>query len=87
MIGIDTNILICARAAASPWQATAAAFLEGLGANPNVVTLNWFWWNLSGPPKPGDIFSGSWRECRRGRMPDLSPPSELGGRRKRGDHG
>jgi toxin-antitoxin system PIN domain toxin len=37
MIGIDTNILICARAAASPWQATAAAFLEGLGANPNVV--------------------------------------------------
>jgi uncharacterized protein len=37
MIGIDTNILIYARAASSPWQNAATTFLEGLGENPNVV--------------------------------------------------
>ncbi|MDD5200868.1 MAG: hypothetical protein PHC88_13820 [Terrimicrobiaceae bacterium] len=37
MIGIDTNILIYARAAASPWQKSAIAFLESLAADPNVV--------------------------------------------------
>ncbi len=37
MIGIDTNILIYARAANSPWQASAVAFLESLAMDPNVA--------------------------------------------------
>lgn len=37
MIGIDTNILIYARAASSPWQTAAISFLESLGGNPDVV--------------------------------------------------
>jgi toxin-antitoxin system PIN domain toxin len=37
MIGIDTNILIYARAASSPWHAAAVTFLEGLATNPDVV--------------------------------------------------
>jgi toxin-antitoxin system PIN domain toxin len=37
MIGIDTNILIYARAADSPWQAAAISFLENLASDPDVV--------------------------------------------------
>jgi toxin-antitoxin system PIN domain toxin len=37
MIGIDTNILMYARLADSPWHQAAAKFLEGLGDNPDVV--------------------------------------------------
>jgi len=37
MIGIDTNLLIFARAANSRWQKEAAGFLEGLAEDPNVV--------------------------------------------------
>ena len=37
MIGLDTNILIYARAANSPWRQAAADFLEGLAEDSNVV--------------------------------------------------
>lgn len=37
MTGIDTNILIYARGAGSPWQKEAVAFLEGLAGDPDVV--------------------------------------------------
>jgi toxin-antitoxin system PIN domain toxin len=37
MIGIDTNILIYARVAYSPWRSEAAAFLDGLRDNSQVV--------------------------------------------------
>ena len=37
MIGIDTNILIYARAADSPWQVAAVDFLESLASSPDVV--------------------------------------------------
>ncbi|HOW68504.1 MAG TPA: VapC toxin family PIN domain ribonuclease [Candidatus Paceibacterota bacterium] len=37
MIGIDTNILIYARVADSPWYNQASAFLDGLRDNSNVV--------------------------------------------------
>ena len=37
MTGIDTNILIYARAAGSPWRKEAVAFLEGLARDPDVV--------------------------------------------------
>ena len=37
MIGIDTNILIYARATGSPWKKEAGAFLEGLAADTDVV--------------------------------------------------
>ena len=37
MIGIDTNILIYARVADSPWHSKAAAFLESLRENSNVA--------------------------------------------------
>jgi predicted nucleic acid-binding protein len=37
MIGIDTNLLIFARAANSSWHRQASGFLEGLGENSNVA--------------------------------------------------
>lgn len=37
MTAIDTNIFIFARAANSPWQRQATAFLEGLAEDSNVV--------------------------------------------------
>jgi toxin-antitoxin system PIN domain toxin len=37
MIGIDTNILIYARVATSPFHAQAVSFLESLGAGSQVV--------------------------------------------------
>lgn len=37
MISIDTNILICARIAGSPWHPSAANFLNDLSARQDVV--------------------------------------------------